>query len=258
MSILSKLIKFPIFKRMIPSLGIRLLKILKKNEGYFRIKNTVMYLDFLDPIDREIILYKEYEDEETQYLIILIKKYQIKKFFDVGSNCGYYSIKLLDEIPELDIEAFEPNIEAYSKFKKTIKINSRYSKKIKLYNFGLSNKESKLKMKFLKKHGYNQTGGSSVIEDPNYIGNNTFLSNFKIADKILVLKNQILCFKIDVEGHEFYTLQGLINVFKKNRIILLIEIYKKNFNKTNNFLKKLGFKSIKIFKKRANYFYKNF
>ena len=74
---LSKLIKFPIFKRIIPSLGIRIMKILKKNKGYFKINGTVMYLDFLDPIDREIILYKKYEDEEVQYLIILIKKYLI-------------------------------------------------------------------------------------------------------------------------------------------------------------------------------------
>jgi len=56
-----------------------MMKILKKNRGYFNINGTTMYLDFLDPIDREIILYKKYEDEEVQYLIILIKKYLIKK-----------------------------------------------------------------------------------------------------------------------------------------------------------------------------------
>ena len=255
---LSKLIKFPIFKRIIPSLGIRIMKILKKNKGYFKINGTVMYLDFLDPIDREIILYKKYEDEEVQYLIILIKKYLIKKFFDVGSNCGYYSIKILSEIPKLDITAYEPNREAYLKFQKTIKKNSNFLKKIKLKNFGLSNKNSILKMKFLNKNGYNQTGGSSVIEGNEYIGKNTFLSNFKTGDSILKLENQILCFKIDVERHEFNVLQGLKKLFKKNKIILLIEIYEKNFSNCNNLLKKLGFKLIKNIKNRSNYFYKNF
>ena len=255
---LSKLIKLPIFKRIIPSLAIRIVKILKKNKGYFKINGTVMYLDFLDPIDREIILYKKYEDEEVQYLIILIRKYLIKKFFDVGSNCGYYSIKILTEIPELDVTAFEPNKEAYLKFQKTIKKNSNFLKKIKLKNFGLSNKNSILKMKFLNKHGYNQTGGSSVIEDFNYIEKNTFVSNFKTGDSILKLENQILCFKIDVERHEFNVLQGLKNLFKKNKIILLIEIYEKNFIKCNNFLKKLGFKLIKKFSNRSNFVYKNF
>ena len=70
-------------------------------------------------------------------------------------------------------------------------------------------------MKFLNKNGYNQTGGSSVIEGNEYIGKNTFLSNFKTGDSILKLENQILCFKIDVERHEFNVLQGLKNLFKK-------------------------------------------
>ena len=57
------LIKVPILKRLIPSIGIRLLKILKKNRGFFNIDGFKMYLDFLDPIDRTIILNKKYETE---------------------------------------------------------------------------------------------------------------------------------------------------------------------------------------------------
>lgn len=255
---LSKIIKFPIFKRIIPSLGIHIMRLFKKNKGYFKINNIEMYLDFLDPIDREIILYKKYEDEEIKYLIVLMRKYSVTKFFDVGSNCGYYSIKLINQFPKLDITAFEPNKKAYIKFNKTIKKNSDCLKKIKLKNFGLSNKNSILKMKFLKKNGYNQTGGSSVIEDGDYTEINTFSANFKTGDNILKLKNQILCFKIDVERHEFSVLLGLNNVFKQNKVILLIEIYEKNFYKCDNFLKKLGFKLNKSIKNRSNFFYKNF
>ena len=53
---LAYLIKFPILKRLIPSLSLRILKSLKKNRGFFRVKSLKMFLDFLDPIDREIIL----------------------------------------------------------------------------------------------------------------------------------------------------------------------------------------------------------
>ena len=48
--------KFPILKRLIPSVGIKVLKILKKNRGYFKIRDIYFYLDFLDPIDRQIII----------------------------------------------------------------------------------------------------------------------------------------------------------------------------------------------------------
>ena len=61
---ISTLLKIPILKRLIPSLAIKVLKFIKKNRGYFRIENTFMYLDFLDPIDREIILYQKFESEE--------------------------------------------------------------------------------------------------------------------------------------------------------------------------------------------------
>ena len=55
-----KLLKLPILKRLIPSVLIRLLKILNKNRGYFKIKNTKMFLDFLDKIDIELILHNEF------------------------------------------------------------------------------------------------------------------------------------------------------------------------------------------------------
>ena len=45
-------VKFPFFKRMIPSIGIRILRFFKKNRGYFKIVGINFYLDFLYPIDR--------------------------------------------------------------------------------------------------------------------------------------------------------------------------------------------------------------
>ena len=76
---ISTLLKVPILKRLIPSLAIKVLKFLKKNRGYFKIENTFMYLDFLDPIDREIILYQKFESEEVSDLLNLMQKNSIKK-----------------------------------------------------------------------------------------------------------------------------------------------------------------------------------
>ena len=74
------LIKIPIFKRLIPSIGIRLLKILKRNRGFFNINGFKMYLDFLDPIDRAIILNKAYEVEEINILTKLINNTQSSRY----------------------------------------------------------------------------------------------------------------------------------------------------------------------------------
>ena len=89
-----KLIKLPILKRLIPSISLRLLRILKKNRGYFKINDFKMFLDFLDPIDREIILNQEFEKQEIDFLVNQIRTNNINYFLDVGANCGFYSLKI--------------------------------------------------------------------------------------------------------------------------------------------------------------------
>ena len=50
------------------SIGIRILRIFKKNRGYFRIGKISFFLDFLDPIDRQIILHKVYEHDQVLFI----------------------------------------------------------------------------------------------------------------------------------------------------------------------------------------------
>ena len=255
---ISKLIKLPFLKRLIPSISLRLLKVLNKNRGYFKINDFEMFLDFLDPIDREIILSQEFEKQEIDFLINQIELNKINYFLDVGANCGYYSLKISREIPSIKILSFEPNIEAYTKFRKTLIKNLDLSKKIKLENFGLSDQSAKLKMQSMLKFGYAQTGGASVIDKNSDTKNFTFYANFKVGDDYIKLTDEKISIKIDVEGHELNVLKGIHNTIKKNRCILQIEIFKKNFFDVNNFLSSLGYKIFYEVKNRSNYFYKNF
>ena len=112
------LIKFPILKRLIPSLGMRILRILNKNRGYFQIEGINFFLDFLDPIDRQIIIYKIYEDDQVSFLESQIKKHSFDYFFDIGANSGYYSFYFANKFKDLKIMAFEPNSDALNKFKR--------------------------------------------------------------------------------------------------------------------------------------------
>ena len=258
LNMISKLIKLPILKRLIPSISLRLLKILNKNRGYFKVNDFVMFLDFLDPIDREIILSQEFETDEITFLINQIELNKINYFLDVGANCGYYSIKISKEIPNIKILSFEPNIEAYSKFQKTLERNLDLSKKIKLENFGLSDQSTKLKMQSMLKFGYAQTGGTSIVDKNLDSKNLTFFADFKVGDDYVKLTDEKISIKIDVEGHEFNVLKGIQNTIKKNQCILQIEIFKKNFEDVNNFLISLGYENFYEVKNRSNYFYKNF
>ena len=217
-----------------------------------------MFLDFLDPIDREIILSQEFEKQEIKFLIEQIKINKIDYFVDVGANCGYYSLKISSEISNIKILAFEPNIEAFDKFSKSLKGNIDLSKNIKLENFGLSNTNTKLRMQSMIKFGYAQTGGTAVIDNKFSRENFTFFANFKIGDDCINMIDEKLSIKIDVEGHEFNVLKGLTKILKNNFCILQIEIFDSNFENLNNFLLSIGYKKFYEIKKRANYFYKKF
>ena len=255
---LSKIAKLPIFKRLIPSLGIRILKVIGKNRRYYSIRGINLYLDFLDPIDREIIIFNEFEKLEIEFLLNEIKKKKLNYFLDVGANCGYYSFKISQNISKINIFSFEPNPEAYLKFSKSLLKNIELSKNIKLENFGLSNENKKLKMQSMIKFGYAQTGGTSVVTNDKNNNNHKFYANFKTGDEYFEIRNKNLAIKIDVEGHEIKVLNGLEKTLKSNNCILQIEIFSNNFEKVDNFLLSLGYNNFYKIQKRSNHFYANF
>ena len=255
---LSKIAKLPILKRLIPSLAIRILKIIGKNRKYYSIRGIDMYLDFLDPIDREIILFNEFEKLEIEFLLSEIKRKQLNYFLDVGANCGYYSLKIAEKFSNINIFSFEPNPEAYFKFSKSHLRNFKLSKNIKLENFGLSNENKKLKMQSMIKFGYAQTGGTSVITNDKNNDNYKFYANFKTGDEYFNIRNKNLAIKIDVEGHELNVLNGLEKTLKFNNCILQIEIFSNNFEKVDNFLLSLGYNNFYKIQERSNHFYANF
>ena len=255
---LNILLKIPILNKLISSLGVRLLKLLNKNRGYYKINEINMFLDFLDPIDREIIITKEYETKEISTLTKLIDDNKSNYFIDVGANCGFYSLNISSKYKDLNILAFEPNIDAYQRFNKTLEGNIDKFQNIKIYNYGLSDKKSKLKMRSKIKDGYTQTGGSTIHDGETYNNVSIYDAYFEQGDEKLKFINSNLAIKIDVEGHEFNVLLGLKKLLTNNKCILQIEIFNDNFDKSNNFLVNNNFKKISEIKSNINNIYKNY
>ena len=112
-------------------------------------------------------------------------------------------------------------------------------------------------MQSMVKYGYSQTGGTSVIKDIKYKNFKTFFANFQTGDEFIKLKNETIAIKIDVEGHEINVLEGLKNILKRNKVILQVEIYEKNFEIVNNRILSFGYKPIFKVRERSNYFYIN-
>ena len=96
-------LKAPILKRLIPSLGIRISKLINKNKGYYNINNIKFYLDFLDPVDRQIILNKEYEQDAINFLEVKMSKDFFSHFLDIGANSGYFSFYFANKFVLLNL-----------------------------------------------------------------------------------------------------------------------------------------------------------
>ena len=86
-----------------------------------------------------------------------------------------------------------------------------------------------MNMRSMVKHGYIQTGGSTITAD-NVSQNNeykVYKGEFKIGDEILNLKRDNLAIKIDVEGHEDAVLAGGERILGISGIQLAICTYHK-------------------------------
>ena len=251
-------VKLPIFKRLIPSFGIRFLRFLKKNRGFFKIGEISFYLDFLDPIDRQIILHKNYEVDQVLFFQNKMNKIDFEYFLDIGCNSGYYSFYFANLFKKLKIKAFEPNLEPYNKFLKTLNKNS--FKNIEVFNFGLSNQKKKVQISSMISHKHIHSNSIVLKNFKKKTDKNTKISKayLKVGDKIFNFFNKKIVIKIDVEGHEIFTLKGLTNNLLKNQCLMMIEISDNKFDEVNKFLTKCKFKQIFKSRYRSDYIYTNF
>jgi len=266
MKLVQLLITIKIFKRIIPSLVKRFLKIINKSILIIKFKKIVLEININEPMDQLIFFHNNYEDKQINYLINKIKKFNPSIFLDIGCNSGLYSLIIAKNFPKLKILSFEPVQETFLKFKKNIKLNKKI-KNIKPYNFGLSSKNRDLILQAKIRDGYIQQGGAGIIRKDTKVPLNhlnkslaTLLATFKKGDDTIKFKNKIITCKIDVEGHELDVLKGMINILKKNKLILQIEIFDSEYKKVNSFLKKNNYHQInKIFSDgKIDYYFKNF
>lgn len=175
---------------------------------------------------------------------LLVKSSKSSIFLDIGSNNGISSLgfRKLGFINQ--IYMFEPNKFINKKFLLKFKQKKNY----KVFNFGLSNLNcsKSIYYPFIGNYCLHYFGSF----DKNYITNSIKLTSPKYAKKIIIkksklrlkkfdslnIKKKIDFIKIDVEGHDYFVLQGMKRAIKKNLPIILVEFNKENFKKIYNFL----------------------
>jgi FkbM family methyltransferase len=224
-----------------------ILNYFEKNGSFIR-KNILLYLIFINIYKKFIYLFPV---EKKKYLF-LSNNNKFKKVLDIGCNKFQTAKTLLSINNKLSINCYDPS--------PLIKNNSA-DKRIKFYNYALSNRNANRKLLIPKYCSYylDSLGSFNVANINLYLKKNKInnkkimLETFIVKERKFKKKHKIDFVKIDVEGAEFDVLNSLrqsINIFKP---VLLIETSMQI--KMRKFLLRQNYSSY-FYNCKQNFFYK--
>ena len=138
-SIIRILVRIKFFKRVIPSLTKKFFRLFNINNIIIKKENIFLSINLKNPIDRQIFFKDDYEEEQINYLKRLIKKYNIKRYIDIGAHMGIYSSLISNE--NIKVIAFEP----YKKSFEQLKLNKQLNNfdNLTINNYALSDESKK-------------------------------------------------------------------------------------------------------------------
>jgi FkbM family methyltransferase len=168
----------------------------------------------------EILNMKHYEKEDSDMIYRLVKDGDT--IFDIGGNMGWYSIGLYKTKKNVDIHTFEPIPNTYESLVGNARINGA---KIKINNFGLSDRKQDLTFYFYKEGSGNASAAimNNDRENIEVKCHVDTLDNYFIEQKL----EKLDFIKCDVEGAELLTFRGGIKTIEKCKPIVFTEMLRK-------------------------------
>ena len=202
-------------------------------------KKALFYLPFIatDDLQRSIFFsQKYYENDYLDYLCDSWHDGEIGRcvkdgiILDIGSNIGNHSLYFLLERGAKFAYCFEPAKETFEILKKNMEMNHLENCSM-LYNVGVGRGSGSAYISMSKKRNTAYTQISLQEE-----------GNVKIVSiDELGIKEKITFVKIDVEGFELEVLKGMQETLKRDKPLLMIEIWKKNLKEVYTLMDSLGY-----------------
>jgi FkbM family methyltransferase len=208
-----------------------------------------------DWIDNRLLIGRPFEREQLSYAEQCINVHKLDYCFDCGSNFGLYSVTLGMKVERLEeMHAFEPVAKTWGRLVSNITLNN-LNAKITAHNYGLGEKEETLTI--VINPSSSGTASLKTSEEqtitPTYIEQKVQI--FRFDDKF-DQTGQRSFFKIDLEGHEKYALNGMKTYLANNQCILQVEQWKENRNIIHDLLKEFGYKKFHAI--NEDFYFSNF
>jgi FkbM family methyltransferase len=205
----------------------KLIKLILSKFGYKIIKNDI--LDFNFALEK------------------IFKIYEINLIFDIGSNIGQFSKKILNLSYKKKIILIEPVNKTFL----ALKNNFQNKNNLEFLNIGIGTETSNLKM-YKSIRGGDKSDMNSLLkinnageklvknaaitseEEVKIININEFLKNYNLENTL---------FKIDIEGYDFKVLKHIKKEYLQQITCILCEIQNVKMweGQENNFTKELEF-----------------
>ncbi|WP_427875197.1 FkbM family methyltransferase [Flavobacterium sp. MMS24-S5] len=154
------------------------------------------------------IYYKLFDYEESIFVINNLKENDL--FVDIGANVGHFSL-LAAGMCKANVIAFEPIPQTFEKLNRNVSLNN-LSNIIETVNIGIGKEDAILN--FTTNRGVMNSVAS---------GNEAQVIEIQVKKLDDVLKNKFPVFlKIDVEGYEYFVLQGASEVLSSKSLKFII------------------------------------
>ena len=223
----------------------KLLIYLFQRKNFVISRNGIKYrIDLEEGVDLGIFLGVKNEKK-----LFNIKKYisQRQKFniVDIGSNIGSVTLPLANTFKKSKVYSIEPTVYAFEKLKVNINLNPNLKKRIKTFNYFISEKKNKIKFVH---SSWKLNNNNKKHQIHRGILKKTFNKSISLDDLLKKNKIPIKLIKIDVDGYELDVLKSAEKTLKKIKPIIYFELapylYKEigyKFDDLLNYLKKLNY-----------------
>ena len=224
----------------------KLLIYLFQRKNFVISRNGIKYrIDLEEGVDLGIFLGVKNEKK-----LFNIKKYvsQRQKFniVDIGSNIGSVTLPLANTFKKSKVYSIEPTVYAFEKLKENINLNPNLKKRIKTFNYFISEKKNKIKFVH---SSWKLNNNNKKHQIHRGILKKTFNKSISLDDLLKKNKIPIKLIKIDVDGYELDVLKSAEKTLKKIKPIIYFELapylYKEigyKFDDLLNYLKKMNYR----------------
>ena len=188
----------------------------------------------------DILFHKNFEPMSIKVWSHFVLKSKLA--IDIGAHVGIFSLVAAAINKNIEIHAFEPNPDVFSRLQIHRNINKFYN--IKLYRNAFAHKDGLTELNWLKKYnnGWLSSGSTILKGIPKELTDSAIANVFKFDTfyKNNPIKEPFII-KIDIEGAEELLIDGMGETIKNKPDIILETFSEKAAKKLTNIAKNLGY-----------------